>query len=166
MVNTMLRWSGEGERTASPAILSSLLQHVVLRRRGMLRLHSWLSCPDRSWVAHAGGTSRNQDGKAQRAELSFDVSPPLAICVFVIGAAARTRVRFDEVAVRMDDMLLPFAFWPRFCRYLLQRDSGFTVLFHQFYHVSQANCMVLKHELWFSAWEPRTVGFLLHSFFA
>jgi hypothetical protein len=46
------------------------------------------------------------------------------------------------------------------------RDSGFTVLFHESYHVSQVNCMVLKHELWFSAWEPRTVGFLLHSFFA
>jgi hypothetical protein len=111
-------------------------------------------------------TRPRRKGAAQRAELSFDVSPPLAIRVFVIGAAARTRVRFDEVAARMDDMLLPFAFLPRFCRYLWQRDSGFTVLFHQSYHVSQVSCMVLKHELWFAAWKPRTVGFLLHSFFA
>jgi hypothetical protein len=119
MVNTMLRWSGEGERTASPAILSSLLQHVVLRRRVMLRLHSWLRCPDRRWVAHVWGggdiTRPRRKGAGQRAELSFDVSPPLAIRVFVIGAAARTRVRFDEVAARMDDMLLLFTFWPRFC---------------------------------------------------
>jgi hypothetical protein len=31
------------------------------------------------------------------------------------------------------------------------------MLFDRTYrHVSQINCMVLKHELWFSAWEPRT----------
>lgn len=93
---------------ARDPILSAAACRVATPRDG--RLHSWLRwlcwlCWPRGPVAHAG-TWRDRDGKAQRAELLFDVSAPLAIRVSVIGAAPQSRVRFDEVAARMDDVLL------------------------------------------------------------